>query len=382
MSPTEPYPSIHEAYPQETGGPSARRGFEYQDHVGVSLLLELLETDDATELHLETHDDFVLIYQISDASTPVTEYIQIKSDKKESLWSVPDITRPTKPGAGNSILERQLNLDRLAENSHFRIITYRDAHPRLRPLTEPRDSDARTTDHPDFSTLVAEIDNRLPNVTSPKGATTKFWAKNCLWQIPGTVSNILSSNINRLNRMAESFNFPVPIDYAEKIIHRMLSIVYHRSNLDPKYHRAEKIITKTYLHSWLENELSKYKSEQNTAGKNLTRKLEEISAPCDIIKSALEYRRSYSHEVRTPRYFTSNQVDIIYDHVQDSLYDLRCQQVAGSLTEDGLAFHNLCVKSAKASIPIDIKNTSHSRNIAIGALYDITDRCLHKYRSK
>ena len=52
-----PWPSIDHAKPSEEGGPIARTGFNYQDEVAVSFLIDMLSDSEILKIHLETHDD-------------------------------------------------------------------------------------------------------------------------------------------------------------------------------------------------------------------------------------------------------------------------------------------------------------------------------------
>ena len=56
-----PLLSVNEVMPSEEGGPIARVGFNYQDEIAVSFLLEMIESPNLTEVHCETHDDIVLM---------------------------------------------------------------------------------------------------------------------------------------------------------------------------------------------------------------------------------------------------------------------------------------------------------------------------------
>ena len=159
-------------------------------------------------------------------------------------------------------------------------------------------------------------------------------------------------------------------------------MTYERSNMDPILFKHEKAISKDTLTHWFHKEVNKYFSKHNVAGCNLTRKLKEISAPDDIIRSALEFRRFYSEEVRTPRYLSSEQVNAIYQHVREQLNNLRLQQLDGTFDLNGFAFYSRCVQSVKDKMPGNVPNTEYNRNLAVGALYDVTDRCLHQYKTK
>jgi hypothetical protein len=60
-----PWPSVDHIKPSNEGGPNARIGFNYQDEVAVSFLIEMLNDPEIIKVHLETHDDLVLVRRVN-----------------------------------------------------------------------------------------------------------------------------------------------------------------------------------------------------------------------------------------------------------------------------------------------------------------------------
>lgn len=73
------WPSVDDAKPAEEGGPLARTGFNYQDEVAVSFLVQMLGAPSLLKIHCETHDDIVLVWLSTDQTDRTAEYVQVKA---------------------------------------------------------------------------------------------------------------------------------------------------------------------------------------------------------------------------------------------------------------------------------------------------------------
>lgn len=74
--------SIFDVLPKEQGGRLARQGHDYQDHVGASFCIEMLNNANLIQVWIESLDDITAIY--NDATKIVVELIQVKSDDRTS----------------------------------------------------------------------------------------------------------------------------------------------------------------------------------------------------------------------------------------------------------------------------------------------------------
>jgi hypothetical protein len=95
------FPSVNDLRPDEQGGPIARIGFNYQDELAVSLVLDMLESANIVCVQCETQDDAVVV-RATDTGT-IAEHIQVKSDDSISQWTVAALTARNKGRAGSSI---------------------------------------------------------------------------------------------------------------------------------------------------------------------------------------------------------------------------------------------------------------------------------------
>ena len=127
---TEPeqWPSIDDHQPNEEGGPTARSGLAYQDEIVVGIFLDMIGDPSIQKVHCETHDDIIVKRLVVDLDT--VEYIQVKSNEPNKLWSAADMCANGK----DSLCAKSLARDRHKEASRFRIVTLRDVTSEIRSL--------------------------------------------------------------------------------------------------------------------------------------------------------------------------------------------------------------------------------------------------------
>jgi hypothetical protein len=80
-------PSIHDLSPLEEGGPVARAGFLYQDHIGARFCIEMLQNANLVGVWCETLDDITLIWA-TDGGGETVEFVQVKSNELDQMWSI------------------------------------------------------------------------------------------------------------------------------------------------------------------------------------------------------------------------------------------------------------------------------------------------------
>lgn len=96
--------SYRDLDPLEEGGPTARQGFNYQDHVAASKCLDMLlnaEKNRLCEVWCEAEDDIVLVWQIQGEEW--FEFVQVKSNEFDQLWSVAKLCEKDGKKTGASI---------------------------------------------------------------------------------------------------------------------------------------------------------------------------------------------------------------------------------------------------------------------------------------
>ena len=95
--------------PSNKGGPAARQGFKYQDHVAVSFIFKMLRDSSYTQVECETADDIVAVFQC--AGELVNEYIQVKTTEGDHKWNMEEVIKLDGTKADSSLLHKSLNCD-------------------------------------------------------------------------------------------------------------------------------------------------------------------------------------------------------------------------------------------------------------------------------
>jgi hypothetical protein len=206
------WPSIDHAKPSEEGGPIARTGFNYQDEVAVGFLIDMLDDSAISKIHLETHDDMVVVRCVDSIVT--AEFVQVKAGELNKLWSIADLCR-RENGTGTSIFEASLNRDEYEENSRFRVVTLRPVVDELKLLTFSSGASGREPCGAHFLTLSSELWSRFPAICSPKSNGASYWLKHCFWDVRHSEQALKVSNFSHLLRIAYAEGkalFPEQID--------------------------------------------------------------------------------------------------------------------------------------------------------------------------
>lgn len=372
------WPSVDNARPTEEGGSAARAGFNYQDEVAVSLLLNMLENPTVLKLHCETHDDTVVIHAAGDGAR-IAEYVQVKATEGDQLWSVAKLCQQEKSKPGTSIFEKSLARDSHSETSRFRILTLRPVVSELKVLTFAIGSEDRLPGCDALSALKAEFDNRFPELVSPKGNGCQYWLENCLWDQRHDEASICIHNELRVLTISMQQGRTLLPESARALLDDMRQWVKRAGAAKWVPDRARKIITRDQLLAWWDNKLSELTEAGGPSGGKLRQKMQAASLPPEVIGLALDLRRRYAERLRTPRYATSEYSDDLLDRVKAEALSLRSRYVADQIHLGGAAFHALCLERMDAINAERPQGAGDERAFLQGCMYDIADRCLLRF---
>src|SRR3569623_836591 len=100
--------------------------------------------------------------------------------------------------------------------------------------------------------------------------------------------------------------------------------------------------------------------------------------PDELINLALEMRRDYAAEVRTPRYMEGDRIADLQARVKSEALSLRASLVAGELDLSGAEFHSLCL-ARMSEIGTSTEEQVDVSGFVKGCLYDIAERCLMRF---
>jgi hypothetical protein len=374
----EVWPSIDDAQPVEEGGPNARAGFNYQDEIAVGFLIDMLANPALVKVHLETHDDIVLVWEKIDAR--IAEYIQVKAGEEEKFWSVPDICQRKKARTGTSIFEKSLDRDGYLEDSLFRLVTLRPVVAALKPLTFPRSSPGRQSVDADIVALAVEVETRCAGFRSPKGRDAAFWLANCFWDHRDSERAVERDNLVRLMRLAHQEGTSILFEPAENLLLELRARAKAAGAAKWLPDRLRKVITREELRTWWEARLFEISQGASTrSGGKLALKMAEAGLPDEMTALAAALRRTYASEARAARYLDESDVDNLQGRVLSEVASLRARFVAGELDVDPIRFHSLCLSRMDALNAERGAMVEDRSAFLKGCLYDITDRCLLRY---
>lgn len=370
-------PSVDDITPPEEGGPIARSGFDYQDEIGVGLLIDMLENPSILKVHFETHDDFVLVYSANPGL--IAEFVQVKGGEPDQLWTVALVCK-SENGTATSILERSLAHDACCEQSQFRLVTLRQVSGELKPLTFPRGGQGRQFTEPAMASLLKAFKDKKPSCISKKGNGTQYWLEHCLWEERPDEKAVRDSNFSRLMRLSSSSGFILLPEQLDQLLDQLRLWVKRAGAARWQPDRAEKIVSRSQICAWLNERLEGLRAGVASAsGGKLAGKMTAAGLSEDQINMAIDLRLSYAKVVRTSRYMTAKSAEQLQLRVKSELASLQARMMAGQLQLDGQEFHLLCMER------MDLINTQRPANVEDqsgflkGCMYDITDRCLHRF---
>lgn len=371
------WPSIDEIPPQEEGGPIARAGFSYQDEVAVGFLIEMLRSSAIVKVHCESHDDILIVRCID--GILYAEFVQVKGNQLDQLWSVANLcTR--KKGLGTSIFEVSLARDRHDLPSLFRLVTHRPVAPPLRVLTYPLGSLGRESDGSAVVALQAAISEYHPDAKSPKGNDTQFWIENCVWDIRNDQSNIANANLIKLIELSALDSRCLLPEQAQVLLTELREWAKRAGEARWTPDRDKKVIARDEVCAWWERRTAEIRDGAVApGGGKLSHKLDEIGAGSEMIALAVELRRDYAALMRTPRYMEADETAELQQRVKSEMMRLRARYSAGHLDIDGVEFLSLCLDRLDEVNEARPDGEQDRSAFLQGCMYDITDRCLHRF---
>ena len=373
--------SIHELPPLERGGVEARKGFELQDHVAVGFLIDLLMTPGLIEVWCETHDDITLIWHHS--TNQEVEFVQVKSHSLDQLWSVAKLTERERKEkqvvSGSSILERSLANDRCCEPCRFRLVTTLPPKNDLDFLQLAFDAPDRAARTVEIAKLADDLDGRIANYRSMNGNGPGFWLNKTVWDVHQNVESLSSSNTLRLQRFVFNQGITLFPDQLEELYAAFLTMARDAAVSDWGIAPAKKKICKVCLMKWLETQLESRRHPPATAGTSLRGKLEKAGIVDGDIRACLESRQRYLIERYSPQYLKLDDQNYVEAEVAAVLHSLRSKLDSEELADNGIAFHAFCL-TALEQLQSKLPVSGVPLSILHGCMYNIADRCIHRFR--
>jgi hypothetical protein len=387
ITPSSPR-SIHNLAPLESGGVISRVGLLFQDHVAVSFCLEMVNSTQLTQVWCETHDDITLIWK-QEAHEEV-EFVQVKDINLGQLWSVAKLCEGNKEGAQNekntSIFQKSLTHDCCNEPCQFRIVTSLNINDSLQPLSYPRTSPLRTSDNTKFSNLCAEVGKYVGHLISPNGHDHIFWLMNAVWQVRHSSAAVENENLVTLCRYLEQRGRYVAMDQLrENIYLKLLVIVQAAACAKWEMEPSKKKILRPNMMQRIDQLVEGLRFPASaTGGDEMRKRMTEAGLSQETIATADFERILYRQQSLDSPYLDVSERDTVEAEVMAVLQELRSQLDLGLVSDDGVAFHQLCLTHL-AKLRDELRDQLPNkpllpRSFLQGCMYSITDRKLHRFR--
>lgn len=379
----KPKPSYRDLDPLEQGGPIARKGFAYQDHVAAGKCLDMLLDAGPCEVWCEAEDDIVLVWLLQGEEW--FEFVQVKSNELDQLWSVAKLCEqePAKNGQGPGacIVEKSLAHDRGDGKCRFRFVTCREPHSNLSVLKLALDDPARTRQDSGLDEVVAAVGGRVVGFTSANGNGAEFWVRMTVWEYKASITDLEHENLVKIDRILHRENAFLAPDQKKELYAKLLQKVYDASLACGRTQKDRKRIMAADLKAWLLQQVAEM-ARPASAGRSdvLEGKLKDAGykPDADEIETAKEHRREYRREVLQPRFLDMSDRAVVESEVQARLCRLKAQLDAGEFPDTGLQFHLRCLKELESMRDALETQKKPLVGLLYGLMYDIMNRCQHR----
>lgn len=368
-------PSFRECKPTEEGGPIARAGFAYQDHVTAHFCLSLLVDPALTEVWCETYDDIVLIRQSNGVES--MEFVQVKAEALDQLWTVAKLCARESGRVGTSIVERSLARAAYKEAATFRLVTLRTIGSDLSVLGLPRNHVDRVQSGA-LDVLKADLEAKVSGIKSPSGCGIDYWAEHVEWD-SFTQREIVDSNKLALKQHLEGFGIYAPTDKLASIYETLIAKIKGMSELRNVDH-DNKVMTRQMLIELLRKADDPFPGHLPSS--RLEAKLTEARIDPVSIAQAQDLRRAYRKaSLSKPFLSLADDNDNVEVAILGHLHRLLSSYDSGRLGDTSdREFHATCVEKVEGlSKEIDVGTGKLTTHQAVGCMYEITSRCRHRF---
>jgi hypothetical protein len=358
-------PSIYDLVPLELGGPIARTGYLYQDHVAARFCIQMFRDPQLAEVWCEALDDITLIWR--DAGLAAVEFVQVKAEHLGQIWSVALLCS----GGAASIVGRSLAQHRCGEPCWFRVVTRIGVGPELKVLPFKRKDQARCLGNAGTLMLHQAIGKHLDGLYSPAGWSPSNWLQHAHWDVTESEAALEVSNLSDLELWLEDIGEHLLRDQREELYNRILVRVIRASALTHDPMKQKRLIRDPYL-AWALSEVYSVRGQVTKGGKNLVGKMEHASIPSSAIENANELRLAYRKRMLDPKYQQAQDHRSAELEVTAVLQELVARLDANLLSASGPVFHARCL-GAVASVQAKYPNVDLS--YLHGSMYSMADRC-------
>ena len=233
--------------PSNKGGPAARQGFKYQDHVAASFILKMLADSNYVQVECETADDIVAVYSLGE--TLANEYIQVKTTEDDKKWNLDQSTKLDNGKPNTSLFQKSLMCDKRPGVARFRIVSKRDVASILRCFTVELEKRVLPDEATSRGTNLAK---KFSKTTSDQKRDFKYWADNFVWQVCGAMGSMEALNMKLLFELAEQYGVSPNHSQCKLIYAEFLEWADAAATADVITDAVKKVITREQAYDRLE----------------------------------------------------------------------------------------------------------------------------------
>lgn len=369
--------SYRKLKPLENGGVVARVGFHYQDHVAAELCCQMLENISLAEVWCETLDDITLVW--NSEGKEEFEFVQVKNEQKDSLWSVARLCQRDGKKDGSSLLERSLAYARGAEPCRFRLVTSQGVNSELIMLTHPFDTPIRDPNGNGFKALENEISKKV-KLVAPTGMTARDWLAGTRWEHCQSEDFLSTRCKLQLTNFAIANNRSLAPDQMSEVHNRVLQIVNEAArsqySVDPKRKRIEREDFIVFVLESIDRQVNPHKAKK---GETLERKMSAAGISPEHISNAQEQRRYYLMRMRSTGYLELNQRETVEARARQDFSRLLLELDTGDRPDEGLPFYKACLDGVETLGNAFSSAGQDLRPYLEGFLYEQAERCVHRF---
>lgn len=371
-----PLASIRDDLPTDQGGPLARKGFDFQDHIAAKCCLEMLEGSDISEVWCETYDDIVNLKAGLNGSSDEVEYIQVKSLEIDQLWSVARLCQRESGRIGTSLLEQSYARDRFREKATFRLVTSLPVNNELGLLRLALNHHDRAICTPAFGTLTQEVEKRFAGTCLAPGTDAVHWLSRAVWQ-NFSPKSISEENIGKMHSVLDSLGYSPDSNTCRDVYQQLLTAVKDAASLpwaDRQNRKFGRQRTVDLLRSWIDP----HPNVGSTI--KLTNKILATSLDASYPPTAVGLRNSFRRRFRDSRVMEELNRSDLESTVLSRLHNLRLQLDSGELNDTPAQFYSRCVREMQGlQTERRFEKLNLPEGFFEGCMYEITGRCAHRF---
>lgn len=373
--------SYRDQVPPDLGGQHNRQGIEFQDHVAAHFCLLMLSDTGPIEVWCETLDDITVVWP-DVAGGEIFEFIQAKHLHLDQFWSIAKLCESKVVGSKkkiphSSIVERLLSRDSCSEPCRYRVATSVDFNSDLELMTLPLSSPARQS-APAIDAIVSKLKKKIKDYASPNGNNVEHWVRNGTCHNFGKPEHLVTNNNMLLSAFASETGLALAPPQIAKLYERFVRRVFNAGKASWRIDPADKKILRSELKTWLSSEAVEMGLPESK-GENLRRKMEHAHLDATLIEGAQTLRRRYRQSSINAGYLETSSRTHIEAEAIAVLHERLLHLLANSHAKDGHPFLVDCQQALRDLWLQSASRQSWGVSYLYGYMYEVSDRCLHRF---